>query len=66
MADISFENGGTVVRIRALSDGGRAWIERYVDYQSKTEGAVVVEARAADEVAVAARQDGLQVDYPSR
>ena len=66
MADISFENGGAVVRIRPLSDGGRAWIERYVDYESEDEGAVIVEARAADEVASAARQVGLKVDYPSR
>jgi hypothetical protein len=66
MADISFENGGATVRIRPLSDGGRAWIERYVDYEAQVEGAVIVEARAAEEVATAARHDGLQVDYPAR
>ncbi len=66
MADITFENDGATVRIRPLSAGGRAWIERYVDYESLVEGAVIVEARAADEVASAARGDGLQVDYPSR
>ena len=66
MADISFENGGATVRIRPLSDGGRAWIERYVDYDVEVEGSVTVAADAADEVATAARHDGLQVDYPAR
>ncbi len=66
MTDILFENGGSVVRIRAVSAAARAWIERYVDYTRFDGDSVLVDAHVAEKVAAAARQDGLLTNFPSR
>ena len=66
MSDLRFEDRGTAVLIHAMTKRGRAWLERHAEYERETEGAAVVEPKAARVIARAAQNYGLNVRYERR
>ena len=61
--DIAFENHGSIVLIRGLSDTGQAWLDENVgDDETQCFGnAVVAEPRYCAAIIEGARRDGLIV-----
>jgi hypothetical protein len=62
-SDIAFENHGSIVLIRGLSEAGQAWLDENVgdDETQFFGGAVVCEPRYVEAIYLGAHSDGLEV-----
>ena len=61
--DIAFEDQGSIVIIRAVSDQGREWVEEHVASEGWQHygGGIAADARMARAVREGAQEDGLEV-----
>jgi hypothetical protein len=60
MADLRFENHGTIVRMTPVSDAGREWIDEHIPEDAMKLGdSVCIEHRYADAIILGAQGDGL-------
>jgi hypothetical protein len=62
-ADLRFENHGSIVLLRDLTEAGTSWIEENVaDSLGTFGGAVVIEPRYVGDIIRGAEADGLSVE----
>jgi hypothetical protein len=61
--DIAFENHGSIVLIRGLSEAGQAWLDENVgnDETQYFGNAIAAEPRYCQDFALGARRDGLVI-----
>lgn len=62
MADIRFENHGSIWLMTAQTDAGRDWVSENIPEDAQTWGSsIVVEPRYVEAIAEGAVNDGLEV-----